>query len=229
MAEHSRPLAWSNLCHRYLRGAEIAFAAMALEPGQHMLLRGPSGSGKSTLLALLAGLLSPSQGRVEVAGRCWQDLRPAERDAWRGAQLGFVPQRQHLSASLSVRDNLALPHLCAGLKAEPERAQQLLQQLGLANCAERRPHQLSVGQAQRVALARALMRRPQLLLADEPSANLDDEAAARMLELLKRTAAGEDLTLVLATHDGRIQQALGGLAGWRELSLPAWGEAEVQP
>jgi len=229
LAELPRPLAWSSLRHRYLKGAGIAFADMVVEPGQHSQQGGFATAGGAAQQHMLAGLLSPSQGRVEVAGRCWQDLRPAERDAWRGAQLGFVPQRLHLSASLSARDNLALPHLCAGLKPEPERAQELLLQLGLADCAERRPHQLSVGQAQRLALARALMRRPRLLLADEPSANLDDEAAARMLELLNRTAAGEGLTLVLATHDGRIQQALGGLPGWRELSLPPLAGVEVQP
>lgn len=201
-------LAWGGLRHRYAGGAEIAYGDFALAAGRHLLLRGASGSGKSTLLALLAGLLRVQQGELNVAGVELQDMGARELDAWRGATLGVVPQRLHLSAALTVAENLALPALAAGQGADPARAAELLEALDIAELAQRRPHQLSVGQAQRVALARALMRRPRLLLADEPSANLDDEHTLTMLALLLDAAEREDCTLVIASHDARVVEAL---------------------
>ena len=202
-------LAWQGLSHRY-DGAEraIRYADFGLGAGRHLLLRGASGSGKSTLLALLAGLLRVQQGALEVAGTDLAGLSPRALDAWRGATLGVVPQRLHLSDALTVAENLALPALAAGQGADPERAAELLAALDIAELAGRRPHQLSVGQAQRVALARALMRRPRLLLADEPSANLDDEHTLHMLALLLDAAEREGCTLIIASHDARVVEAL---------------------
>ena len=211
---------WQGLRYRYGQESEIAFDDLKLAAGQHLLLLGASGSGKSTLLALLAGLLSPSAGQVRMAGQSLQDLSPRERDAWRGAQLGFVPQRLHLSASLTVADNLDLPYVCAGLPPDRARAALLLDQLGLAAVSQRLPHQLSVGQAQRVALARALMRRPKLLLADEPSASLDDDNTAAMLDLLLGAAAGQGAMLVLASHDARVALRMGQRSDVVEHRLP---------
>ncbi|KQV87663.1 MULTISPECIES: ABC transporter ATP-binding protein [unclassified Roseateles] len=201
-------LAWGGLRHRYAGGAELAYADFALAAGRHLLLRGASGSGKSTLLALLAGLLRVQQGELNVAQTELQTLSPRALDAWRGATLGVVPQRLHLSEALTVAENLALPALAAGQGADPERAAELMEALDIAELANRRPHQLSVGQAQRVALARALMRRPRLLLADEPSANLDDEHTLHMLALLLDAAEREGCTLVIASHDARVVEAL---------------------
>jgi len=195
-----------GLRYRYAQGAEMAFVDLKLAPGQHLLLRGASGSGKSTLLALMAGLLTPAEGQVVMSGQALQELNPRQRDAWRGEHLGFVPQRLHLSAALTVRGNLALPYVAAGLRPDGQRCDELLRQLGLAAVAERLPHQLSVGQAQRVALARALVRRPRLLLADEPSASLDDANTAQVLDLLLQAADEQGATLVLATHDARVIQ-----------------------
>jgi putative ABC transport system ATP-binding protein len=201
-------LAWSGLRHRYAAGAAIAYADFALPTGQHLLLRGASGSGKSTLLALLAGLLRVQQGELNVADAALQTLSPRALDAWRGATLGVVPQRLHLSEALTVAENLALPALAAGQGADPARAAELLAALDIAELAGRKPHQLSVGQAQRVALARALMRRPRLLLADEPSANLDDDHTVTMRALLLTAAEREGCTLVIASHDARVVEAL---------------------
>jgi len=202
-------LAWRDLAYQY-PGADkpIRYTDFALAPGKHLLLRGASGSGKSTLLALLAGLLRVQQGELEVAGAELTRLSPRALDAWRGATLGVVPQRLHLSEALTVAENLALPALAAGQGADPARAADLLAALDMAELASRRPHQLSVGQAQRVALARALMRRPRLLLADEPSASLDDEHTLHMLALLLDAAAREGCTLVIASHDARVVEAL---------------------
>lgn len=214
-------LNWTGLGHRYDGGTEIAYADFALPAGRHLLLRGASGSGKSTLLALLAGLLRVQQGRLSVAGTELQALSPRALDAWRGTTLGVVPQRLHLSDALTVAENLALPALAAGQGADPARAAELLSALDIADLAGRRPHQLSVGQAQRVALARALMRHPRLLLADEPSASLDDEHALHMLALLLSTAEREACTLIVASHDGRVIEALGEREDVSELLLPA--------
>lgn len=215
-------IAWQGLRYRYVQGPEIVFADLQLAPGRGLLLRGASGSGKSTLLALMAGLLAASQGRITMAGTALDALGPRERDRWRGRTLGFMPQRLHLSAALSVRDNLGLPFVGAGLAVDAARIDALLQRLELTALAERRPQQLSLGQAQRVALARALVRRPRLLLADEPSANLDDAATAAVLGLLQTVATEEGATLVLATHDGRVVQALG--RELQTLTLPKLAE-----
>jgi putative ABC transport system ATP-binding protein len=200
---------WRGLRHRYASGATIAFDDFSLAAGRHLLLRGASGSGKSTLLALMAGLLSPTEGRVLMAGQRLDTLSARERDRWRGATLGFVPQRLHLSAALTVRGNLELPAIAAGLAPERARIDDLLERLGLTALATRLPHQLSVGQAQRVALARALVRRPCLLLADEPSASLDDANTAQVLQLLLQAAEAQGATLVLATHDARVMAGTG--------------------
>lgn len=210
-----------GLRYRYAQGPEIAFPDLTLGTAPGLLLRGASGSGKSTLLALMAGLLSASAGVVRMAGTELGALNARQRDAWRGAQLGFVPQRLHLSAALSVRDNLGLPYLAAGQAVEAARVDELLARLDLQALAGRRPHQLSLGQAQRVALARALLRRPRLLLADEPTANLDDENAAASLDLLLQAAAEQGAVLVLATHDGRVAERLG--AQLPSLQLPKLG------
>jgi putative ABC transport system ATP-binding protein len=218
-------LAWSGLRHRYAGGAEMAYADFSLRPGRHLLLRGASGSGKSTLLALLSGLLRVQQGALEVAGCELARLRPRELDAWRGATLGVVPQRLHLSEALTVAENLALPALAAGQGADAARAAELLEALDIAELAARRPHQLSVGQAQRVAVARALMRRPRLLLADEPSASLDDEHTVHMLALLLDAAEREACTLVIASHDARVVEALSARDDVAELQLRGAGGA----
>ncbi|HEV6968504.1 ABC transporter ATP-binding protein [Roseateles sp.] len=203
-------LAWEGLAHRYAGAPQaIRYADFALPRGRHLLLRGASGSGKSTLLALLAGLLRVQQGRLAVAGTELAGMSPRALDAWRGATLGVVPQRLHLSEALTVAENLALPALAAGQGADPARAAELLEALDVADLAGRRPHQLSVGQAQRVALARALMRRPRLLLADEPSANLDDDHTITLLALLLDAAEREGCTLAIASHDARVVEALG--------------------
>jgi putative ABC transport system ATP-binding protein len=212
-------LSWSGLRHQYPDGAEIVYADFALRERHHLLLRGASGSGKSTLLALLSGLLRVQQGGLEVAGTALAGLSPRALDAWRGATLGVVPQRLHLSEALTVAENLALPALAAGQASDAGRAEALMAALDIADLAKRRPHQLSVGQAQRVALARALMRQPRLLLADEPSASLDDEHTLHMLALLLDAAERERCTLVIASHDARVIEALTARDDFTEVVL----------
>jgi putative ABC transport system ATP-binding protein len=212
--------------HRHRRdGVPLRFPDFAAGAGEQVLLQGPSGSGKSTLLALLAGLLKLQAGSVHVGSADLARMGARETDAWRGRELGFVPQRLHLSAGLSVEHNLRLPYLAAGQPADAARIAQVMDRLGLQGLAARRPHELSVGQAQRVALARAVLRHPRVLLADEPTSNLDDASAAAALALLAEAARTESACLVIATHDARVAQALPGARGW--LLAPAGARQEA--
>jgi len=174
--------------HRYGAREVLRLERFEAAQGEKWLVLGPSGSGKSTLLHILAGLLRPTEGSVEVA-------RP----------IGIVPQKLHLIPSLDVEQNLLLAQYLAGAKQEPARAAQVLAGVALADRAHARPHQLSHGQAQRVAVARAVMTRPRLLIADEPTSNLDDAHCAAALDLLETQAAECGATLVVATHDARAK------------------------
>jgi putative ABC transport system ATP-binding protein len=192
-----------DLAYAYAGGPTLRFDDVLVPQGGVLLLKGPSGAGKSTWLALAAGLVAASQGRIEVAG---QALTGAAPDRWRARTIGFLPQKLHLSAALSVQDNLALAQWAAGQPEDAGRIAQALAALGVAELARRKPAQLSGGQAQRVALARAVLLEPQVILADEPTASLDDAAAAQAAQLLAQVAGRQGATLVVASHDARLLQ-----------------------
>jgi ABC-type lipoprotein export system ATPase subunit len=194
-----------NLRHAYNGTEVLNVAAWRGEQGSHWLVLGPSGSGKTTLLHILAGILRQTAGNASVAGQDLAALRAAELDRFRGRHVGLVLQRLHLIASLSVLRNLLLAQYLAGLPQDPGRAREVLASLDLGEKAEAYPHELSFGQAQRVAVARAVVNRPKLLLADEPTSNLDDARCQQALELLLSMAQACNATLVIATHDQRIR------------------------
>lgn len=173
--------------------------------GEHWLVLGPSGSGKTTVLHVLAAILRPTGGSITVAGQNLAALSPAGLDRFRGRHIGIVMQRLHLIGSLAVMDNLLLAQYLAGVPQDRARALEVLASLDLADKAGAFPHELSFGQAQRVAVARAVVNRPQLLLADEPTSNLDDARCAQALELLQAQASSCGATLVIATHDQRVK------------------------
>lgn len=201
-----------GLAFQYPGGPALAFADVDVAQGAALLVQGRSGAGKSTWLALVAGLLTARSGQVVVAGQDVAVLQRGQRDAWRGRTIGFLPQKLHLSEALSVERNLALAYFAAGLPEDAAAIRSALAALDVAALAHRRPAQLSGGQAQRVALARAILLQPKVLLADEPTASLDDDAAAASLALLRASAERCGATLVIATHDARVRAAFAGAA-----------------
>src|SRR5262245_30872238 len=194
-----------GLAHRYGAAPALRLAEWRVAQGERWAVLGRSGSGKSTLLHVLAGLVRPSEGEVEVSGQNLGKLRGATLDRWRGATVGIVLQALHLVRHLSVRDNLRLAQYLAQVPQDDKRINDALGALGVGEKAARRPSELSQGEQQRVAIARAVVNRPKVLLADEPTANLDDAAAARAVDLLSEQAARHGATLVVATHDARVK------------------------
>jgi putative ABC transport system ATP-binding protein len=184
-----------------LRGVDVAIG-----DGEFVAVTGPSGCGKSTLLNLLGGLDRPTGGEIELAGRRVDGFSEARWAHVRRREIGFVFQFFNLISNLSVADNVELPGLLAGLSAREARGrrEELLATLGIADCAAAAPGRLSGGQQQRVALARALINRPRVLLADEPTGNLDSASARDVMALLRAAHDERDQTIVLVTHDARV-------------------------
>jgi putative ABC transport system ATP-binding protein len=197
-----------GLRYDYPGGPVLSFDDLDVPQGATLLLHGVSGAGKSTWLALAAGLLTPTDGELVIAGQRLSGLSRAGRDAWRGRHLGFLPQKLHLSEALTVERNLALAFYAAGVPENRDAVRRALDLLGVGELAGRRPSQLSGGQAQRAALARTILMEPRIILADEHTASLDDEAALTGLKLLEDCAFQCNATLVIATHDRRVQEAL---------------------
>jgi ABC-type lipoprotein export system ATPase subunit len=198
----------TGLHQRYGAREVLTLRAFEAAAGDHWLVLGASGSGKTTLLNLLAGLLRPSEGTVEIGGESLNALAVrggATLDRWRGRNIGIVPQKLHLVSSLNVLQNLLLAPYLAGLPVDRKRAELLLDELSLKEQSAARPAELSHGQAQRVAIARAVMNRPKLLLADEPTSNLDDVNCGLALSMLEAQARECGATLVVATHDTRAK------------------------
>jgi putative ABC transport system ATP-binding protein len=184
---------------------ELRIDDLRLDPGERVACIGPSGSGKTTLLHLLAGILLPDAGRVEVAGTEWSVLGPGPRRRRRLESVGLVFQEFELIEHLSVADNVLLPFLLpggpAGGEEAPARLTDLAKAVGIEKYLGRRPRDLSQGERQRAALCRALITQPGLLLADEPTGNLDPETTARVVELMLSEAARHGATLLVVTHD----------------------------
>jgi putative ABC transport system ATP-binding protein len=208
-----------QLAYQYPGGAELRFEDIDVAQGGVLLLRGVSGSGKSTWLALAAGLLSPGAGDITVAGQSLKALGKVAGDAWRARTIGFLPQKLHLSPALTVHANLAIAQWAAGQSQDDARIREALAALSVQELAARKPTQLSGGQAQRVALARAVLLRPQVIVADEPTASLDDDNASAAIDLLLETCARS--TLVVVTHDPRVIRRFPEPTDMAELSAPS--------
>ncbi len=182
--------------------------SISIKPGEMVAVQGPSGCGKSTLLFASGGLLFPDDGRVSVKGVDIYTLSQEERVCFRAKEIGFVFQQFHLIPYLNVVDNILLPTIAWRPEDEPQRAVELAERLGLSKRLKHTPSELSTGERQRVGLARALLNRPSLILADEPTGNLDaDNAGVVMDELGKFVADGGGVLIV--THDEKIAARAG--------------------
>ena len=189
-------------------GERVVFedATLSVARGEWLFLLGRSGSGKSTLLNLISGIDLPDRGDVEVAGASLTRMSERERTLFRREKIGFVFQFYNLIPTLTVEENILLPLELMGRigSAERRRAAELLEQVGLADRCRSFPEQLSGGEQQRVAVARALIHRPAILLADEPTGNLDSHSADQVLELISALGRSGDTTLVLVTHSSDV-------------------------
>ncbi len=182
---------------------------LEVAPGSFTALMGRSGSGKTTLLNLIGGLDRPTSGEVYLNGRPLSGLSDRELTLLRRREYGFVMQSFALIPILSARENVELPLRIAGGTSAGERARRTAEALalvGLSQWADHRPYEMSGGQLQRVAIARALVTRPRVLLADEPTGELDSKTGAKTMELLRRVVDEEGVTLIVATHDPLVEQ-----------------------
>ena len=197
-----------------------------LEQGVFAAVMGPSGVGKSTLLHLLGGIDRPDAGRVEIFGVSIEELEPKERARFRNERIGFVFQFHHLLAEFTAEENVAFPHRIAGVSARDARKQAaaLLERVGLADRRLHMSRALSGGEQQRVAIARALARSPSLLLADEPTGNLDADSARTVFDLLAELHRERGMTTVLVTHNPELAKRCDKIFNMsREAILPATG------
>ncbi|MCA9114929.1 MAG: ABC transporter ATP-binding protein [Planctomycetaceae bacterium] len=195
-----------NIVKSYRRRQQevLAFHAesFTVETGEYVAVVGPSGSGKTTLLSMLGGMLSPDTGRVVYDGQSLYDLAVAERTQWRRKAIGFVFQTFNLIPYLTAVENVQVPLFLHGLPSaeQRDRAAALLEQVGLAERMDHKPGELSTGQQQRVALARTLANDPGVILADEPTGNLDPDSCEVVLSLFDRFVS-DGRTIIMVTHD----------------------------
>ncbi|WP_299519556.1 ABC transporter ATP-binding protein [uncultured Serinicoccus sp.] len=209
--EHQGPDIWcEDLVRIYsTEGVEVQALQglnLVVDPGDVVALVGASGSGKSTLLGILSGLDRPTGGRARVAGVDLLSMSRAQRVDYQRHTVGFVWQQtsRNLLPFLSAAENVALPMVISGRRERARRVEDLLDLLGLGDCADRRPTELSGGQQQRVAIATALANSPAVLLADEPTGELDDTASAQVLEVMREAAGSLGTTVLVVTHDPTV-------------------------
>ena len=187
-----------------LRGVDVEIAR-----GDFVTLRGASGTGKSTLLHLIGGLDTPNAGEIIFAGKNISQFSDGELTRFRNRRVGFVFQAYHLLPELTALENVCLPARIARISTgtAAKRAGELLARVGLRDRLDHKPSELSGGEQQRVAIARALINEPELLLADEPTGNLDSHTGGEIMELLQSLRTEKQMTLVIATHDAKVAAA----------------------
>jgi len=196
----------------------IDVPGFALGHGEHLALRGESGSGKTTFLNLIAGILAPDEGSILIDGSNMAALREHRRDLLRAAAIGYIFQTFNLLQGYTCLENVMLG-MTFGARADKGRALELLERVGLSDRLRHRPRQLSSGQQQRVAVARALAKRPKLVLADEPTGNLDRRNSREALELIRETCRESGAALLVVSHDPDVLGGFQGVRDFAELNL----------
>jgi putative ABC transport system ATP-binding protein len=193
-----------NLAYAYENGEELKFPNIELTPGEHLLVIGPSGVGKTTLLYLLAGLLPPLHGTISIADTELNSLTRNEMDKFRGKHIGLIFQHYYFIKSLNVSDNLRLRQSFPKNTNDTKRRHELTERLGLKEYLNEKVATLSQGQQQRLSIALGLIHRPKIILADEPTSNLDDVNCIKVIDLLKEEAEICKSSLLIITHDLRV-------------------------
>ncbi|WOK06954.1 ATP-binding cassette domain-containing protein [Imperialibacter roseus] len=194
-----------SVIYTYGPDKHLAFPDWEVEQGKHSLILGGSGCGKTTLLHLLAGLRTPTGGIVKTAGQVLSELGGHRMDVFRGKHIGLIFQKPHLLSVLTVEDNLLLAQYMAELPQNKKRIRDVLDVLNLSDRRNAKVYELSQGEAQRIAIARAVLNKPKVILADEPTASLDDDNSEKVLNILEEQANVYNATLVIATHDQRVK------------------------
>ena len=198
-------LSASDLQFAYPQGENLAFPDFQASAGQPLLILGPSGSGKTTLMHLMAGFYASHKGSLHFLDAAMHQLGETERDRFRARNLGVVFQDNRFIASLCMQEQLALQLSAAGKPIREKEIRSLCSNLGVEEGLQRFPHQLSRGQLQRFMIARALVHRPAAILADEPTASLDDRNTEILLELMEETTRKWNTWFILVTHDRRVR------------------------
>lgn len=193
------------LSFAYHVDVEFNFPDIEVETGDNLLVLGESGIGKTTLLHLMAGILSPKAGEVELEGTVLHSLSASQLDRFRGDNIGLVYQRPHFIQSLTLDENLALVQHLARKQQQKERRREVLRNLGIEHKWREKPQHLSQGEQQRAAIALAVVNRPRLILADEPTSSLDAKNCAKVASLFKDQAAATGAQLLIITHDERLK------------------------
>jgi putative ABC transport system ATP-binding protein len=200
-------------------GAPLStISSLTLKRGEQKLVSGASGTGKTTLLHTIAGFIPPLAGQIVIDGTDITSLSESARDRFRGRRIGMIFQNLHLVKSLSVLDNLLLSSYLTGLPQQPKTAVALLDQLGIADKRSAMPANLSRGQAQRVAIARAILNQPALILADEPTSSLDDQACQNVIQLIQQLAQQHNASLLITSHDQRLKANFAQILNLKDAS-----------
>ncbi|TVQ79419.1 MAG: ABC transporter ATP-binding protein [Flavobacteriales bacterium] len=195
----------TDLGFTYQDGEAFRFPNVEVEKGQSLLITGPSGSGKSTLLHIMAGFLTPKEGDVRIDSQSIYQLSESARDAFRGEQIGMIFQQHHFVRALSALDNVLLAWIATGRKPDEKMAKEILSDLGLSSKFHEKPQNMSQGEQQRLSIARAMVKKPAVVLADEPTSSLDDANAESVGKLLIDLTQNHNVALVVVTHDQRLK------------------------
>ncbi|MFM7233824.1 MAG: ABC transporter ATP-binding protein [Flavobacteriales bacterium] len=195
----------SGVSFQYPSGPAFTFPDFRCAGGEHLLVLGQSGKGKTTLLHLLAGMIRPTAGSIQIQGTDITQLSNRELDRFRGQHIGIIFQTAHFVESISVIDNLMLSPFLSGKKSTEREAMATLAQLNVSEKAQQKPASLSVGEQQRCSIARAVFHKPSVILADEPTSALDDRNAEQVIALLEEQARMTGAALIIVTHDKRLK------------------------
>jgi ABC-type lipoprotein export system ATPase subunit len=199
-------IAVNNIKYNYSGSNSIEFPDFSFNQGEHALILGQSGCGKTTLLHLMCGILKPKSGTITIDGQNLANLSGAQLDKFRGKKIGIIFQTPHFADALTVKENLNLAQYLAGRPKNDAEIKSILEDLSISHKLKSSVKALSQGEKQRVTIARALINKPTLILADEPTSALDDKNCEAVVNLLKSQAQKQNATLLIVTHDNRLNQ-----------------------